>query len=89
MIMPSTKGHVTLFINKTNHLLFSQLVAYMKPQGVRLPPQLMSSLPKQFHVNKRHSSSNHSSSRKRKNNTIDLTKQCVNVSVYQLLLLHI
>jgi len=76
LIMPSTNGQVISFINKSNQFLFSQLVTYMKPLGVKLPPQLMSYTPRQGHSNKRHSNSSHSSNvRKRQKNLIDLTKQ--------------
>lgn len=78
LITPSTKGRITLFINKSNHLLFSQLVDYMKPLGVRLPSQLTSCIPKQHHGNKKHSNHHHSSNisnRKRTKNSIDLTNQ--------------
>ena len=76
--MPSTtKGQVTTFINKSNHLLFPQLVDYMRPLGVRLPPQLMSCVPRQHHGN----SSSRPSNRKRKKYSIDLTNQYVNLCI--------
>lgn len=77
LIMPSTKGQVISFINKSNYLLFQQLTDYMKPLGVRLPPQLITSGPRQHHANKTHGSSSHPSNRKRKKCSIDLTKQFV------------
>ena len=85
LIMPSTKGQVVLFINKSNHLLFQQLMDYMKPLGVRLPSQLMTYGPRQHHANKTHSSCSHPSNRKRKKCSIDLTKQCVKLCMRLLL----
>ena len=85
LIMPSTKGRVISFINKSNHLLFRQLTDYMKQLGVRLPPQLMTCDPRQQHASKTHSSFSHPSNRKRKKYSIDLTKQCVEYCMYVVL----
>ena len=87
LIMPSTKGRVTSFVNKSNYLLFRQLMDYMKPLGVRLPPQLMTCGPRQQHASKTHSSFSHPSDRKRKKCSIDLTKQCVECCTYVLIAL--
>lgn len=79
MIMPSTSGQVISFVNKSNHLLFSQLADYMKQLEVKLPPQLMSCIPRQGHPNKKLNSSQRPrfSNNKRKRNSIDLNNQYV------------
>jgi len=77
LVIPSVHSQVVSFVNKSNQVLFSHLLSFLQPLGVRLPQQLIHHVPKQLQTgNKRHHHDDHTgSSRKRQMRSIDLTKQ--------------
>lgn len=76
LVVPSVHSQVVSFVNKSNQMLFSHLVSFLQPLGVRLPHQLTHHVPKQAQSGKKKSHHHdHSSSRKRQLTSIDLTKQ--------------
>ncbi|XP_065882761.1 probable ATP-dependent RNA helicase DDX59 [Dysidea avara] len=76
LVIPSVHSQVVSFINKSNQVLFSHLVSFLQPLGVRLPQQLARHVPKhQLNGSKRPPHHYSSGSRKRQMRSIDLTKQ--------------